>query len=135
MTLLSRLPGSLLPIVALIACCGAAHGDGSAWGVDTFAFASRSDGAAVLGTRDEYVAQGRAALHDALAPYLTDDKARTPHAETARQLGLGEGAVRMAVLRMRRRFGELLRAEIAQTVAKPEEIDEEIRALLAAVAL
>ena len=54
--------------------------------------------------------------------------------ETARLLGLGEGAVRMAVLRMRRRFGELLRAEIAQTVADPKDIDEEIRALLAAVA-
>jgi hypothetical protein len=58
---------------------------------------------------------------------------KAPYAEIARQTGTGEGAVRMAVLRMRRRFGELLREEIAQTVAKPEEIDEEIHALLAAV--
>jgi RNA polymerase sigma-70 factor (ECF subfamily) len=84
--------------------------------------------------RDEYAAEGKAVLHDALEPYLTDDRVKAPYADTARTLGLGEGAVRMAVLRMRRRFGELLRAEIAHTVAKPEEIDEEIRALLAAVA-
>lgn len=83
--------------------------------------------------RNEYAAEGKLALHDAVQPYLTDDQARTPHANTARALGLGEGAVRMAVLRMRRRFGELLRAEIAHTVAEPEEIDEELRALLAAV--
>lgn len=84
--------------------------------------------------RDEYVAAGQAALHDALEPYLTEDRVKAPYAHTARALGLGEGAVRMAVLRMRRRFGDLLRAEIAHTVTKAEEIDEEIRALLAAVA-
>lgn len=83
--------------------------------------------------RGEYAAEGKLALHDAIQPYLTDDKARTPHADTARALGMGEGAVRMAVLRLRRRFGELLRAEIAHTVAEPEEVDEELRALLAAV--
>jgi RNA polymerase sigma factor (sigma-70 family) len=84
--------------------------------------------------RDDYVAEGKTALYDALHPYLTDEGGKAPYAETARLLGLGEGTVRMAVLRMRRRFGELLRAEIAQTVAEPEEVDEEIRALLAAVA-
>jgi RNA polymerase sigma factor (sigma-70 family) len=84
--------------------------------------------------QEEYTAEGKQALHDALQPYLTDDKAKAPHAETARRLGMGEGAVRMAVLRLRRRFGELLRAEISHTVAKPEEIDDELRALLAAVA-
>lgn len=84
--------------------------------------------------RDEYVAAGRGALHDVLQPYLTDDKAKAPHAVTARLLGMGEGAVRMAVLRMRRRFGELLRAEIAHTVAAPGEVDVEIRALLTAIA-
>lgn len=51
----------------------------------------------------------------------------------AARLNLTEGGVKMAVLRMRRRFGELLRAEIAHTVTKPEEIDEEIRCLFAAV--
>ena len=43
---------------------------------------------------------------------------------------MGEGALRMAVLRLRRRYGELLRHEIAQTVGQPEEVDEEMRLLL-----
>jgi RNA polymerase sigma-70 factor (ECF subfamily) len=43
-----------------------------------------------------------------------------------------EGAVRVALHRMRRRFGELLRQEVAQTVARPEEIQDELRYLLAA---
>jgi RNA polymerase sigma-70 factor (ECF subfamily) len=48
---------------------------------------------------------------------------------------LTEGALKMAVLRLRRRFGELLRSEIAHTVARPEDIDEEIRSLFAAVSV
>jgi RNA polymerase sigma-70 factor (ECF subfamily) len=44
-----------------------------------------------------------------------------------------ESAVRMAAHRLRRRYGELLRAEIAVTVSSPEEIDEEIRYLIALV--
>jgi len=89
---------------------------------------------AVLGQlREEYAAESKAALYDTLHPYLTEEKARAPYAETARRLGLGEGATRMAVLRMRRRFRELLRAEVAHTVSTPEEVDQEIRSLLAAV--
>ncbi len=89
----------------------------------------------VLGRlRDEYAARGKLDLYHALQPYLTENEARMPHAVTAQKLGLGEGGVRMATLRLRRRFGELLRAEIAQTVSGPDAIDEEIRALLRAVA-
>lgn len=44
-----------------------------------------------------------------------------------------EGAVRVAVHRLRRRFGELLRAEISQTVADEDEIDDEIRFLFTAM--
>jgi DNA-directed RNA polymerase specialized sigma24 family protein len=89
---------------------------------------------AVLGRlREDYAAEGKVALYDVLHPYLTDEQGRAPYAEVARRLGLGEGAARMTVLRMRRRFGELLRAEIAQTVNSPEEVDQEIRSLLAAV--
>ena len=43
------------------------------------------------------------------------------------------GAVKMAVLRMRRRYGEMLRAEIARSVSGPEEIDDEIRYLCAVI--
>ena len=56
-----------------------------------------------------------------------------PYAEMAARLSLGESAVKMAIQRLRRRYGDLLRSEIAQTVTTPQEIDEEIRALFAAV--
>jgi len=55
------------------------------------------------------------------------------YAEIGRRLNMGEGAVRMAVHRLRRRYGELLRSEIAQTVSGPEEVEEEMRFLLSVV--
>ena len=58
-----------------------------------------------------------------------------PHAQVAVELGMTEGAIKVAALRLRRRFGELIRAEVARTVNGPEEVDEEIRDLFAALAL
>jgi RNA polymerase sigma-70 factor (ECF subfamily) len=49
----------------------------------------------------------------------------------ARRLNMTEGAVRTAIYRMRQRYGELFRAEIAQTVTGPEEMEEELRHFLA----
>ena len=57
---------------------------------------------------------------------------RGSHAELAVALGLKEGAVRVALHRLRRRFRELLRLEVAQTVATPAEVEDEIRYLFAA---
>lgn len=57
-----------------------------------------------------------------------------PYREMAPRLEMTEGAVKTAVRRMRRRFGHLLREVIAETVAEPEEIDEEVRYLLAVIA-
>jgi len=54
--------------------------------------------------------------------------------ECAAALAMSEGAVKVALHRLRRRYGELLRGEIAQTVITPEELDEEIRHLCAAIA-
>ena len=51
----------------------------------------------------------------------------------AGQLGLTEGTVKVAVYRLRKRFGELLRAEIAQTVATPVEVNEELRYLVSVI--
>jgi RNA polymerase sigma-70 factor (ECF subfamily) len=53
----------------------------------------------------------------------------TGYATTAARLGMSEGAVKVAAYRLRQRYRELLREEIAQTVANPEEIEEEIRYL------
>src|SRR5438445_3195898 len=54
--------------------------------------------------KDEYAAEGKSALFDALHAYLSGDRSGVPYAETARQLNLTEGALKMAVLRLRRRF-------------------------------
>ena len=48
-----------------------------------------------------------------------------------RQQKSSEGAVRVAAHRLRQRYGEMIRAEISQTVAKPEDVDEELQHLLA----
>lgn len=76
--------------------------------------------------------QGQAQL-EVLEPHLTGDAGRTPYSEVAEQLGLSEGAVRAAVLRLRKRFGRALRAEIAQTVADSADVDDEVRRLLTVV--
>jgi RNA polymerase sigma-70 factor (ECF subfamily) len=83
--------------------------------------------------REEYSRTGKAALFEALQVYLTGDKGEVPYAEMATRLGLGESALKMSIQRLRRRYGDLLRAEIANTVSTQQEIDEEIRALFAAV--
>ena len=56
------------------------------------------------------------------------------HAETGARLGLSEGAVKVAVHRLRQRFREILKAEIAQTLDDPAELDDELRHLCAALA-
>ena len=80
--------------------------------------------------RKEYTAAGKGHLFEALQEHLIGDEDATAYASTAVQLGMKEGAVRMAVLRMRRHFGYLLRNEIAHTVAEPGELEEELRHLV-----
>ena len=83
--------------------------------------------------RREHSGDGKLAWFEALQIYLSGDRGTTPYVEMAARLKTSEAAIKMAVLRMRRRFGELLREEIANTVSSPQEIDGEIRALFAAV--
>jgi RNA polymerase sigma-70 factor (ECF subfamily) len=82
---------------------------------------------------EEFVASGKGALFGDLKIFLTGEKQAASYAELAAKLGMTEAALKMAVSRMRKRYGELLRAEIANTVANPAEIDEELRALFAAL--
>ena len=82
----------------------------------------------------EYAAQGKTQLYERLRPCLTGAEHLLPYAELAVLLGLSESGVKMAVQRLRRRYGEMLRLEIAQTVSGPEEIEEELRGLIAAAA-
>jgi RNA polymerase sigma-70 factor (ECF subfamily) len=68
-----------------------------------------------------------------LKPHLTGQEPRIPYREVAAELGMTEVALRGAMHRLRQRFGELIRDEIAETVANPNEVDDEVRHLLAVV--
>ena len=82
----------------------------------------------------EYESSGKGPLYETLQVGLTGEVKPGDHAEWAGRLGLAESAVRVALHRLRRRFGELLRSEIAQTVASPEDVDDELRQLFTAIA-
>jgi RNA polymerase sigma factor (sigma-70 family) len=79
--------------------------------------------------KQNYEAEGKEALFARLEFCLTGERAELPYAELAAGLKMTEGAVKVAIHRLRQRYRELLRAEIAQTVADPAEVDEEIRHL------
>jgi RNA polymerase sigma factor (sigma-70 family) len=81
--------------------------------------------------QEEYVASGRAKLFEYLQGCLAKDESALPYAEIAARLKLTEPAVKMAVHRLRARYREILREEIAHTVSAPEEIEEEIQHLFA----
>jgi len=70
---------------------------------------------------------------DRLRAHLTGDAERVPYRELGQELGMSEGAVKVALHRLRQRFHEALREEVAETVTHPEEIGDEIRYLLAAL--
>lgn len=84
--------------------------------------------------RAEFAKRDRAAVHDAMLPYLTGEPSPGDYERVAAGLGMETGALRVALHRFRHRFGELLRAEVAHTVNDPDEIEEEIRHLLSVLA-
>jgi RNA polymerase sigma-70 factor (ECF subfamily) len=84
--------------------------------------------------RAEYVRDGKENLFEQLKPTLTEVSRSVRYAEIAARLGTSEGAVKVAVHRLRQRYREVLRAEIADTVASPGEVEDEIRNLFAALA-
>jgi RNA polymerase sigma-70 factor (ECF subfamily) len=77
----------------------------------------------------EWTIAGRAAHFDALKDTLAGGRGSVPYAQLAERLGMSEEAVKVAAHRLRKRYRELLRSEIAQTVARPEEVEDEIRHL------
>lgn len=83
--------------------------------------------------RDECVTQNKGALFEHLQGSITGDRDSVPYAELGRRLEMSEGAVKVALHRLRQRYGALLREEIAQTVTRPEEVDEELRLLFQAL--
>ncbi len=83
--------------------------------------------------RREYDEAGKAATFEALRGGLEFGPGDVPHAAIAARLGTNEGAARVAAHRLRRRYGELLRREIASTLEDPADVDDEIRDLFAAL--
>jgi RNA polymerase sigma-70 factor (ECF subfamily) len=81
----------------------------------------------------EYAERGRAVLFEQCRPFLTGDAGAPSYAATARALGMTDGAIKVTVHRLRQRYRELLRDEIEQTVASPEDVADELNHLLAAL--
>jgi len=81
----------------------------------------------------EHQQLGKAEQFERLKPWLTGDVGGASQAETAAQLGLSEGAIKVAIHRLRKRFRDLVKAEIAQTVSSEEEARDELRYLIEVV--
>jgi len=85
----------------------------------------------VLATlRQEYSLADKARLFDELKGFIWGDKSTASYAEIAGHLNVSAGTVKVAMYRLRQGFRELLRAEIAHTVARPEDVDDELRYLI-----
>jgi RNA polymerase sigma factor (sigma-70 family) len=82
--------------------------------------------------RGEYETSGKGRLFDALKGLLSGDGTK-PYAALAMELGLNESTIKTAVHRLRKRYGEILREQIRETVASEGEIEDEVRALFEAL--
>jgi RNA polymerase sigma factor (sigma-70 family) len=80
--------------------------------------------------KDEYLAADNAALFDSLKELLPDEPGSPSQAEIATRLGMTENAIRQAFYRFRQRYQAILREEIANTVATPGDIEDELRHLI-----
>jgi RNA polymerase sigma-70 factor (ECF subfamily) len=87
---------------------------------------------AVERIREEYAGSERADLFEELKEFLSNQRA-LPHAAIAAKYGISVGAVSVTIHRLRKRYAEVLRDEISHTVSTPEDIDDEVRHLIAAV--
>jgi RNA polymerase sigma-70 factor (ECF subfamily) len=82
----------------------------------------------------ESIAAGKSALVSRLLPALTGGRSEVLFAAIAAEAGMTEGSIKMAASRLRKRYGEILREEIARTVADPADVEDEVRDLFAALA-
>jgi DNA-directed RNA polymerase specialized sigma24 family protein len=87
-------------------------------------------GRAMKNLQAEYIAASKGQLFDALQVFLSGDKTEITYEEIGAVLKMGESAVKMAVSRLRQRYGQMLRREIAHTVADPASVEDELRHLL-----
>jgi len=82
---------------------------------------------------ERYAGRGKLDHFEALKVFLSGEQRPVPYSEVARRLGLTEVAVKVAVHRLRKRFRDALREEIAQTVANQNDVDAELRSLYSAL--
>ena len=83
--------------------------------------------------RKEYADRGREEIFEQLKSTLTEGRGRVAYAELSARLGMSEAGVKMAVLRLKQRYREVLRAEIAETVAHEYEVEDELREVFRAL--
>ena len=83
--------------------------------------------------REECIASGKAGLYDRVSLVEGQGEGAVPHAVIAQELGMSVSAVKSAISRLKARYGELVREEVAHTVSSPAEIPDEIRHLLAVI--
>jgi RNA polymerase sigma-70 factor (ECF subfamily) len=83
--------------------------------------------------RLEQTASSRPEQFDRLKGYLTGAESTVAYRQVAADLGLSEGAVKTAIHRLRKDYGRILRAEIAATIAAPDQLDDELRHLLTVI--
>jgi len=84
---------------------------------------------------DEFERAGKGSRFEELKAFLVGDHAGTTYSDVAERLNITEAAAKKAASRMRRRYRELLREEIAHTVSRPDEIEDELRNLFATLGL
>jgi RNA polymerase sigma-70 factor (ECF subfamily) len=84
--------------------------------------------------RADYAATGKTAEFDHLKGALTAERGSIDYPSLAGTLGVSEGAARVAVHRLRKRFREVFRATVAETVAEPGEVEDELRYVVALLA-
>lgn len=84
--------------------------------------------------RDEYVSQGKAELYDQLKDLAPGERGEQTYAELGKRFSLSESAIKSAMHRLRTRYQRILQEEIAQTVMRPEDVEEEIRYLIQVLA-
>ena len=80
--------------------------------------------------RSEFDRAGKMAEFERLKVFLTAERSEIPYATVARELGMEEGTLRVAVHRLRRRYRELFREEVAHTLAEGESVEEELKHLM-----
>ena len=84
--------------------------------------------------REDYVSRGNAKQFDLLKEFISGLPADQTYQQAAENLGISESAAKVAASRLRTRYRELTRQEVARTVAEPAEVEDEIRLLFQALA-